>query len=633
MAVTDPPAPGVLAETRVEPAAPVRASVKHVTKVLDAFCFTILACSFVAELVTTLAVVIARQFGGVLAWQSEVEQLGLAALTFIGGAYAFSQGYHVTIRFLAAKMHGALRDRVQELLNAVVLATGISAALFSISLLTEGWTQYSAVLRIPETAFVLPYTLGMLILAAYGALRLVDTGTWKTALVVLLCLLGVGVIYLLRTVLGLAPADVTFGIAVILFAVLVAVGLPIGVGLIVGPLSAIIATHAADTVVIPNTMDDAANNYLFVALPFFVFAGLILADAGVSLILARLIDRVLGRLRGGFYQVILGTMFLFSGLSGSKFADMTAVGTPLEKMVDSLGYDRAESAAVLAAGAVMGETIPPSIALIILGSITTISVSSLFIGGILPAIVLMAALSVYIFFRHRRRRRTSALGEESGPGAARLLILAIPGLLLPVLLIWGIVGGIGTPTEVSSFAVVYGVVIAALVYRTRAHAMVTSLRRTLATSGWILFLLAGASLFSWVLTFDNLPQDVANLATGLGSKWEFLLLSMAIVIIFGLILEGAAALIVLAPILLPAAQLLGINPVQYGLIMVIGMGIGTHLPPVGVGLYVSSAVMRTPVESTFRRMLWFVLILVIGLLLIALIPPLSLALPRALGLG
>ena len=507
-----------------------------------------------------------------------------------------------------------------------------TAALFSFSLLSAGWTQYSAVLQIPQTGFVLPYTVGMLILAAYGVLRLVDRGTWKTIPAVVVGLVGVGVVYLLRTELGLAPAGVTFAIAVILFAVLVAVGLPIGVGLIIGPLCAIIATHAADTVIIPNTMDDAANNYLFVALPFFVFAGLILADAGVSLILARLIDRLLGRLPGGFYQVILGTMFLFSGLSGSKFADMTAVGTPLEKMVDSLGYDRAESAAVLAAGAVMGETIPPSIALIILGSITTISVSALFIGGILPAIVLMAALSLYIFFRHRKRATRSALAGVSGPGTGRLIASAIPGLLLPVLLIWGIVGGIATPTEVSSFAVVYGVVIAALIYRVRGESMVRSLRSTLATSGWILFLLAGASLFSWVLTFDQVPQDVANLATGLGSKWEFLLLSMAIVIVFGLILEGAAALIVLAPILLPASQLLGINPVQYGLVMVIGMGIGTHLPPVGVGLYVSSAVMRTPVERTFRRMLGFTVILVIGLILIALIPELSLALPRALGL-
>jgi tripartite ATP-independent transporter DctM subunit len=604
---------------------------KHV---VDACCYVLLTLALAEELVGTLVVIVGRALGYSIEWQVTVGALSLGILTYFGGAIAYSQGRSVEIRALSDRLPPAWREHVKAAMDTVVLACGSFAAAASIPLLRSDWGTYSVTIPIEETFYVLPYTAGMIVLAAYGLRN-----------VVLWCrggarhLIAPGMVLVIACMVGgswfagyAVPVGGMLAVLVVATVAVLVLGIPINIAFVVGPLVAIVGTRVASPVIISVQLNQIIGKTLFVALPFFIWVGLILASSGVTLRLTRLMQLLVGRMRGGFYQVILLSMFVFSGMSGSKFADMTAVGTPLEPILDELHGERREAAAVISASAVMGETIPPSIALIVLGSVTTVSIAGLFVGGILPAVVLAAVLMVVNYVRARRGGQ-EAIRVPFDRTAIRTILGAVPALVIPVVIAGGIVGRLASPTEVSSLAVVYGLALALVGYRTGVKSVWASTKAALETSGWILFLIAGATALSWVLTYDQIPQAVANIALGIGTKWLFIMASAGVLIVFGLFLEGSPAIVVLAPMMVPAAIALKIAPVQYSIVLIIAMGIGAHLPPVGVGLFVASGVMKVRIEQVYRPMLVLVAFLVGALVLIALVPQITMWIPDVLHLA
>jgi len=341
-----------------------------------------------------------------------------------------------------------------------------------------------------------------------------------------------------------------------------------------------------------------------------------------------------GHVRGGLFQVMVVSMYIVSGLSGSKAADVAAVGLVMRDMLRREGYSLEKATAVLASGAVMGETVPPSIPMLVLGAVTTISVGTLFIGGLIPAAVVGLCLMALIYLQFRK----SSLSRPPRASLRQLANASLRGLLpllMPVILFGGILAGVATATEVSSFAVVYGLVLACVVYREMGfRAFLRGLTDCASISGMVLFILGSASTFAWVLTIANLPHRLVGLLSAVHqSHWVFMLASIVLLVVTGLILEGLPALLILAPILLPIASRVGISQLHYGIVLLIAMGIGAFMPPVGVGFYFACAVCETTIEKSSREMIPFVIVLSIGLLLVALVPWFTLFLPARFGLS
>ena len=324
-------------------------------------------------------------------------------------------------------------------------------------------------------------------------------------------------------------------------------------------------------------------------------------------------------------------MYVVSGLSGSKPADVAEVGTVMRDQLKE-HHGAPEGAAVLAASAVMGETVPPSIAMLIVGSITNVSVAGMFVGGLAPAAVIAASLMLLIYFR---ARRSTAPRVPRAPFETiiRAGLSAILPLLLPGMLLAGILLGIATPTGVAAFAVIYGLFLATVLYRSLDFkGFMRIVADTAALTGVLLFIFAAASGFSWTLTIAYLPQRLVELLYTLSNSTAiFMVASIILLIVVGVLLEGLPSLNVLAPLLLPIAGKLGLSELHYALVLIIAMGVGGFMPLAGVGFYVCCAIMRSDIEAASRAMLPYLAVILIGLLLVAFVPWFSLFLPHYFG--
>jgi tripartite ATP-independent transporter DctM subunit len=378
-------------------------------------------------------------------------------------------------------------------------------------------------------------------------------------------------------------------------------------------------------------MVNGTGNFILLAIPFFILAGLIMERGGISVRLVRFIHTLVGHWRGGLLQVTVASMYVVSGLSGSKPADVAAVGTVMRDQLRER-HGAAEGAAVLAAAAIMGETVPPSIAMLIVGSITSVSVGAMFIGGLLPAALMALCLMVLIYAR-ASRVGTPREPRAPWPEMARAGLGAILPLLMPAMLLGGILFGVATPTEVATFAVLYGLALALLLYREmNLAALARTVLDTTALTGVLLFIFAAASGFSWTLTVAYLPQRLVALLHAVGGSTEiFMLGSILLLVIVGVLLEGLPSLNVVAPLLIPIAGRLGLSEMHYALVLIIAMGIGGFMPLAGVGFYVCCAIMRCDVERASRAMLPYLIVVLFGLLLVAYLPWVALALPRYFG--
>jgi tripartite ATP-independent transporter DctM subunit len=369
-------------------------------------------------------------------------------------------------------------------------------------------------------------------------------------------------------------------------------------------------------------MTDGVARFVLLALPFFILAGFVMEGGGISRRLVIFIAALVGRLRGGLMQV-----------SGSKAADVAAVGLVMRDMLDEEGYDRAEAAAVLAASAAMGECVPPSIAMLVLGSVTSLSMGALFAAGLLPAAVMAFCLMVLIWTRADRFLKPVPR-KEPRQSVLKLGLRAIIPFTMPAMLFAGIFSGFATPTEISAFAVAYGLFIAVFVYRELTlRQLIRIIIDASTVAAMVLFTLAAAQTFSWVLSAAQLPQGLAALVFGLrDNTFIFLVASIVALVVLGSLLEGLPAILILAPLLLPIATQLGINDLHYGIVLLIAMGIGAFLPPLGVGFYIACVVGRAPVAQSSRIMIPYVVVLLIGLLVVTFVPWFTLLLPDLFGL-
>ena len=412
-------------------------------------------------------------------------------------------------------------------------------------------------------------------------------------------------------------------------------GLPIGFALALAALVFIWVEGNLPGVIFAQQMARGIDNFVLLAIPFFILVGYLMEANGMSVRLIALLQRLIGHMRGGLNVVMVMSMVLFSGISGSKMADVAAVGSVLIPAARKSGQRPGSAVALLAASAVMAETIPPCINLIILGFVANISIGGLFMAGLLPAgLMAVALIAVSIIFGKRPAARVETAPQMA---AASLWGGGIVSLGLILMIFGGFKSGFATATEISAFAVLYALVVGGVVFRELGwRAAAQSFVHAATRSGLVLFIVSAAQALAFVLTLQQVPHAVAEMLVSLSGShgtWLFLLLSIAILIVMGSVLEGAAALIIFGPLLMPVAMQLGVDPLHFGVVLVFGMGIGLFAPPLGLGLYGACLIGKVPIEETVKPILGYLGLLFLCLLVIAFVPSISTWLPHAMGYG
>lgn len=589
--------------------------------------------ALLSELVAMFGNVLSRTlFNSSLLWSLEIGELALVVMTFVGGAIAYPRNEHMALHAVIQRLPNRWHASIEALENWQVFAMSIIGCWLAYEMMLSRWDERTPYLGLSALWFALPMILGMALLAYFSFKRLLLQPRKQILLTGLfLGLLFVGLVFS-TSLLGADAKAYALPIAFTIFTFQLILGVPIGFALLMVTLLYLYTSNAVPLSVAPINMQAGISSFVMLSIPFFILAGYIMTEGGLSRRLTEFVISLVGRFRGGLLQVIVVCMYIMSGISGSKVADVAAVGTTMKDVMKKNHYDPGETAAVLASCAIMGETVPPSIAMLVLASVTSLSIGTLFVAGLLPAAVMALCLMVLIYFR--AGKNTGAGKNPSLAEIKQAAVQAVPALVAPVILIGGIVGGIATPTEVSSTAVVYALLLSVLVYKAISwdqfwHVMAD----TAAKAGMVLFITSTASTFSWSLTLAKMPQQIASLLSALnGSSWLFMLGTILTLVLMGALLEGLPALLIFGPLLLPVAPEFGIDPLQYGIVMIIAMGLGAFSPPIGVGMYVTCSICETSMENATRHMLPYLIVLVIGLLLVAFVPWFSLIAPKVLNM-
>ena len=398
-------------------------------------------------------------------------------------------------------------------------------------------------------------------------------------------------------------------------------GIPVALALGLTMLAIMLAQTSLPLFVIPQQFTIGADNYALMAIPFFMLAGEFMSAGGITRRLVDFVIAVIGWMRGGLALVNVGASMLMAGLSGSSVADASLQGSMLIPAMKEKGYPAEFSAAVTAVSSTIGVIIPPSIPMIVLGIITGTDVVLLFLGGVMPGLLIGLALLVMAWglsvLRHYPAEPWAGLRD-----IARTFSRTIWALLLPVIILGGILGGVFTVVEASVIAVVYSFLVARFVYRDMSwRECYRCFIRAAVLSGVVMFIVATASGTAWILTSERVPHELAGTLAGLTAEpLVFLILSMGFLLVVGAVMDLTPALLILGPILLPVAVSYGIDPVHFGVLMVINLAIGLVTPPVGGCLYVCTGIAKVPVERTVVVLLPFLAAEVAVLLLVVLVP-------------
>ncbi|MBD3897804.1 TRAP transporter large permease [Halomonas sp. ML-15] len=412
-----------------------------------------------------------------------------------------------------------------------------------------------------------------------------------------------------------------------LFTLLV-LGVPIAISLAGACLLFVVFSGQVPDVVVAHRMINGIDSFPLLAIPFFIFAGSLMNNAGITERIFDFAKALMGWMRGGLGHVNVGASIVFSGMSGAAVADAGGLGTIEIKAMKDAGYEEEFAVGITAASSTIGPIIPPSLPMVIYGVMASASVGQLFAAGLIPGLLMGAMLMGMIFIISRRRGYT-ADARFSFLVLGKTFSRAALSLMTPVIIVGGIISGVFTPTESAVAAVVYALFLGVVVYRTlNWRKLLKVSMETIETTAIILFIVAAASIFAWIMSSNQVTQHlVAVLGPFADSKIAVLLFSNVVLIIIGCFMETIAAITILVPVLLPMAIAVGVDPVHFGVIMVLNLMIGLLTPPVGMVLYVLSRVSNVSFERCMRGTIPFLIPLVLCLLLVTFIPAISMWLP------
>ena len=582
------------------------------------------ATAVLAEVIILLVGVIARfVFHRPLVWSDELAALVFLWLAMFGSAAALRNGQHMRMTALIERFSYAGQVRAE----AIAVAAPCLFLLFmigpSIDYTQNQWFVESPGLGIPDSfrSAAVPFGCALMILVALLKLarhRVADilfaVGT--------LAVIGAVLFFFKSTLVGMGNWNLAIFFGLLLGSGVLG-GVPIAFCFGLATVSCLLLTTSTPLMVISGRIDEGMSSLILLAIPLFILLGQLLIMTRMAEALVAFLASLLGHVRGGLSYVLIGAMLLVSGISGAKTADMAAVAPVLFPEMRKRGAHDGELVSLLAGCGAMAETIPPSLVLIIIGSVTGLSIAALFTGGMLPGVVLAIALA--LIARHRMGGKALTVARAPLKTVLRLLVIAIPVLALPILIRTAVIEGVATATEVSTIGIAYAVLTGLLVYRRfdlrRVYPMLVE---AASLSGAILFIIGAASAMAWALTQANFSHALAAaMADVPGGKIGFILASIVVFVVLGSVLEGIPAMVLFGPLLFPIARQIGVNEIHYAMVVILAMGLGLFAPPFGLGYYAACTISKVDPNAGLRRIWPYLGALAAGLLLVALIPWIS----------
>ena len=576
--------------------------------------------------VLLLAGVVSRYvFSSPIIWVDEVVSISFLWLAMIGSALAMHRNEHLRLTLFVEMMSARVKPYVQAFALMAVMAFLLGLLHPAIEYAQEEAFVSTPALNMPNSYRVAAIAFGILAMLAVVLAYAVKTVGKQPLLLAGVVVAAAGVLFW-----RMSPELVQLGtLNILIFLVgFVVIGLiagvPIGFCFGLGALSYLAFSTQVPLMVVVGRMDEGMSSLILVSVPIFVLLGCVLDTTGMGKVIVDFLASMLGHVKAGMSYVLLGSLFIVSGISGSKVSDMATVAPALFPEMKRRGHKPREMIALLATGAAMADTVPPSIVLIVLGSVAGVSIAGLFQSGFVIAMVLLLALLVLARWKARhedmgdvRRARWSVVG--------RLLLIAAPALVLPFLIRSVVGGGVATATEVSTIAVVYALLIGKVLYGgISGRQFYNMLVETAALSGAILLILGTASAMAWSITQSGVVQQLSLFLTTLPGGWiAFMAVSIAVFLLLGCLLEGLPAILLLAPIMFPIAKKLGINDVHYSMVIVSAMNIGLMMPPIGVGFYLACRIGDASPDDVMGAIWPYLLALLVGLVVIAAVPWLS----------
>jgi len=414
-------------------------------------------------------------------------------------------------------------------------------------------------------------------------------------------------------------------LVIFLFLVLALLGIPLAYSMAI-PAALYLYFEGIPLEVVSHRMGNAINVYPLLAVALFIFAGNLMNTSGITDRIYDFANSLLGRARGGLAHVNIVGSLIFAGMSGAALADIGGVGNIEIKSMKNQGYPGGLAAAVTGASATIGPIFPPSIPLIIYGAAAQVSGVRLLIGGIVPGLLLTGVLMLMVVILSYIQPHYYPPGEKSSPSLVfRSFTRALPALLAPIILVLGLLSGLFSPTEVAAVTAIYALILGLIYRELNLKGIISMSRETVRTTVNILFIIAAAQLFGWVLTVEQIPRQLADFFLNVSSDpLALLLLANVILLIAGTFLESIAAILILTPILLPALKGVGVDPVHFGVVMVFNLMIGLLTPPVGISLYMVSIVAKVSVKEVLRFLWPYFIPLIVSLLIMILWPELIL---------
>jgi C4-dicarboxylate transporter DctM subunit len=415
------------------------------------------------------------------------------------------------------------------------------------------------------------------------------------------------------------------------FLITLVAGVPIAVALASGAFVAMLASGKIPLFMIGQKLFAALDTFSLMAIPFFMLAGGIMSRGGASRRLVNFANALVGWMPGGLAMVTVLASLFFGALSGSSTATVAAIGGIMIPSLLEAGYDRRFALTTAAFAGFLGVIIPPSIPMIVYGTCTGVSIGKLFMAGFIPGLILALAECAYCFYYGKKHKIPTQ--KFSLPKLRRAFIEAFAALLMPIIILGGIYGGIFTPTEAAAVACGYGIIACMLIYREMNFRQLwQATLDAVISGGMIMFIIAAAGAFGYILTIEQIPDKAAEFLISVSdSKLVFLLLINLLLLLVGCFLETTAANLILAPILYPVLVAYGIDPIHFGIVMIVNLAMGMCTPPLGVNLFVSASIMQEKVETVINKHLFVYMAL--GLAIIALlswVPEISLFLPNAM---
>jgi tripartite ATP-independent transporter DctM subunit len=580
----------------------------------------------VAEIVILFTGVVARYgLHRPLIWSDELASILFLWLAMLGAAVAFRRSAHMRMTAIVASARPAMRAYLDVVATCAALAFLLLIAWPAYEYAYEESFITTPALQIPNVWRAAALPTGICLMALFAFLRLARTGEIR---VVLSAVLSVGLLIALFWLAQpwLRPLGninlIIFFVGVAGFCVFTGVPIAFGFGLAIFGYLAL--TTRTPLMVLVGRMDEGMSHLILLSVPLFVFLGLLIEMTGMARAMVAFLASLLGHVRGGLHYVLVGAMYLVSGISGSKAADMAAVAPVLFPEMKARGAKPGDLVALLAATGAQTETIPPSLVLITIGSVTGVSIAALFTGGLLPGVVLAITLSALVWWRYRGEDLSHVKRAKAGE-IVRSFVIALPALALPFVIRAAVVEGVATATEVSTIGIVYGFVVGLLVYRRFDwRRLVPMLIETACLSGAILLIIGTATGMAWGLTQSGFSRALAAAMTGLpGGSAAFIAVSIIAFTVLGSVLEGIPAIVLFGPLLFPIARAVGVHEVHYAMIIILAMGIGLFAPPFGVGYYAACAIGRVDPAEGIRPIWGYLLALLVGLIIVAIFPWIS----------